>query len=724
MAGDKRVKWYDRQQVDLTDQTTEQEYHITRTKNIFDRLLGDGVTSGLLVTDDSQMVFQDSSNATETSQIDTLGNQVIQIFLATADNLQSVIARMRNVDATGNVTASIYTLATPTDPTSALSSTAIAQAVVSSGSIGAMFGEVTFDFSAQAAVADAGRLTVGNYYAVAFARDSVVGSIDIRYSTSNQYDNGYVRYYDFPSDTYTNYLTRDLYIKVFTDAVQIATGIAYKNGDPIEVNTVQRKVNLADTSGVTNYITLKYKETLTDQETNPRLGTPEYSRIQDDFEVVVRTSLASIASDEESVSSTAHTGAFPLIIADLRVFIPGRSSLWDAYINKNVLLTGETVQSGLSIKDCVYYNNTNSRWEKASYTNLPRGILTSSGEVTLFGQKTGLSGLTANSVYYMDSSGNLTTTQTHIRIGGAYSTTVLLVDIDIRHDINNILTVANDNYTILDNDYYSIVEVTTGDTDRIITLPSLANNLKREISIIKIDRGTGVVTATGTINGQTNVILPRINSKIALYGNSSEWKTNDIRHDKYDTGWIRRSDWTNVHLGSVKVIYNNLVGTFQSGEIITEAISGITGIVTEDDGANLYLESVTGLGIFTNGRQITGGTSGATADVNGNTINQDVDILHNFRTNMSDLNVYTYISSDATDNNSIEIDSSSYYSWSTYYGGGGEYNYGIQIYQVNNNSLKIQTAEGGIHYLSDAGTESFLDSGFYYYRIVIKKTLI
>jgi hypothetical protein len=430
MAGEKRLKWYDRMQVDLTDMTTEQGYHITRTSNIFDRLLGDGIASGLEVTDDSQVVFQNTQNAFDDSHLDTLGNQIIQIFLCTADNLQSVVARMRNIGAAGNVLASIYTLATPSDPTSAISATAIAQSVVSAGSIGATFGEVTFDFSAQSAVSDAEKLTVGDYYAVAFQRDSIVGSIDISYATNNPYGSGYIRYYDFTSDAYTNQLTQDLYIKIFTDAVQIAIGYAYKNGDPIEVESIQRKINLADTSGATNYIVIKYKETLTDQELNPRLGTPEYSRIQDDFEVVVRTTLASIASDEEILATTAHTGVFPLVISDQRVFIPGRNSLWDNYVNKNVLLTGETVQAGLSIKDCVYYNTTNSQWEKASNVNPPQGVLTSSGVVTNFGQATGLSGLTAGAWYYMDSSGNLTTVNTDIKVGYAYSSTILLIDID------------------------------------------------------------------------------------------------------------------------------------------------------------------------------------------------------------------------------------------------------------------------------------------------------
>ncbi|KKK43799.1 hypothetical protein LCGC14_3167920, partial [marine sediment metagenome] len=328
-------------------------------------------------------------------------------------------------------------------------------------------------------------------------RDTTTGSIDISYDTTNSYADGNIREYVFATNTYTTQLTWDLYIKIYTDAVQISTGIAYNTGDPIEVASAQRKVNLTDVSGTTNYICIKYLEVDTDPETHPRTGLQVYSRIQDSFTIVVRTALSEIQSDEELLASTLHTGVFPLVITDRRTYIPSDNTLWDAYTNRNVILIGESVQAALSINDCVYYNPTNAQWEKASSTNSPKGILTASGEVTLFGQKTGLSGLTANTKYYMDNTGNLTTTVTSIKMGNTKSADTLLVDIDISNKISSIKLVSSTDYTILDDDGFDVIEVTTGAVDRNITLPTLADNQGRILTIKKLDSGIGQVDVIG-----------------------------------------------------------------------------------------------------------------------------------------------------------------------------------------------------------------------------------
>jgi hypothetical protein len=108
--------------------------------------------------------------------------------------------------------------------------------------------------------------------------------------------------------------------------------------------------------------------------------------------------------------------------------------------SKSVKLVGEALEGSLVVKDLVYWNTSNSRWEKASFINLPTGIITdlATQEVTLFGQKTSLSGLTIGFVY-MSSTGNLTSTKTPIKIGFAKSATELLVDIDIVINESNIL---------------------------------------------------------------------------------------------------------------------------------------------------------------------------------------------------------------------------------------------------------------------------------------------
>jgi hypothetical protein len=110
-----------------------------------------------------------------------------------------------------------------------------------------------------------------------------------------------------------------------------------------------------------------------------------------------------------------------------------------------VILTGESVDGTLVEKDCVRWNTSTNQWEKASFNDLPLGVITdvSAGEITLFGKKDGLTGLTDTVTYYMDSTGNLTTTQTFVKIGNSIETTSLVVDIDLSdtmEEVSNIET--------------------------------------------------------------------------------------------------------------------------------------------------------------------------------------------------------------------------------------------------------------------------------------------
>lgn len=71
---------------------------------------------------------------------------------------------------------------------------------------------------------------------------------------------------------------------------------------------------------------------------------------------------------------------------------------------------------------------------------------------------------------------------------------------------NKVVTSAD--YTVLDSDGYSIIAVSTGSSDRTVTLPLLANNIGRVLTIVKSDSGTGVCYIDGngseTINGSSS----------------------------------------------------------------------------------------------------------------------------------------------------------------------------------------------------------------------------
>lgn len=77
--------------------------------------------------------------------------------------------------------------------------------------------------------------------------------------------------------------------------------------------------------------------------------------------------------------------------------------------------------------------------------------------------------------------------------------------------IASAIKATSTSYTILDNDGYNIIAVTTGASTLTITLPAAANNAGRVLQMIKVDSGSGVfyVDAAGseTIDGSTDATL-------------------------------------------------------------------------------------------------------------------------------------------------------------------------------------------------------------------------
>lgn len=59
------------------------------------------------------------------------------------------------------------------------------------------------------------------------------------------------------------------------------------------------------------------------------------------------------------------------------------------------------------------------------------------------------------------------------------------------------------NYTITDTDGVSIIAMTTGASDRTVTLPTASDNTGRIIDVKKVDSGVGKCTVAGTIDGET-----------------------------------------------------------------------------------------------------------------------------------------------------------------------------------------------------------------------------
>ena len=137
-------------------------------------------------------------------------------------------------------------------------------------------------------------------------------------------------------------------------------------------------------------------------------------------------------------------------------------------------------------------------------------------------------------------------TDTHrLRIGdGATATTSLAVHQPIR------TYAATADVTLADSDDYTHIFVTTGATDRTITLPTAADNANRQYVIKKVDSGSGTVTIDGegaeTIDGEATKLLTTQYSWMTIVCDGSEWHVVDYYHAPYDTGWVSNSGWTNA----------------------------------------------------------------------------------------------------------------------------------------------------------------------------------
>ena len=103
-------------------------------------------------------------------------------------------------------------------------------------------------------------------------------------------------------------------------------------------------------------------------------------------------------------------------------------------------------------------------------------------------------------------------------------------------------------YTVTDSDP-DIIEVTTGATNRTITLPTLADNTGRKIKVIKIDSGIGkvIIDGEGTeiIDGNLTIELYQQYDNSTIICGVSFWNTESYNLLPYTTGAINSTLWNN-----------------------------------------------------------------------------------------------------------------------------------------------------------------------------------
>ena len=102
-------------------------------------------------------------------------------------------------------------------------------------------------------------------------------------------------------------------------------------------------------------------------------------------------------------------------------------------------------------------------------------------------------------------------------------------------------------YTITDDDA-DVFEITTGATDRTVTLPTLADNTGRIIRIVKADSGSGKVTIDGegaeTIDGETTIDIDSQYDYALVQAGASSWYLLEYKdHGSNANGeWVRFAD--------------------------------------------------------------------------------------------------------------------------------------------------------------------------------------
>lgn len=79
-------------------------------------------------------------------------------------------------------------------------------------------------------------------------------------------------------------------------------------------------------------------------------------------------------------------------------------------------------------------------------------------------------------------------------------------------------------YTITDADGYDVIAVSTGASNRSITLPSAANNAGRRITLIKTDSGAGAIAiGNATITGMASELISTQNGYCVVVSDGTTW---------------------------------------------------------------------------------------------------------------------------------------------------------------------------------------------------------
>ncbi len=141
--------------------------------------------------------------------------------------------------------------------------------------------------------------------------------------------------------------------------------------------------------------------------------------------------------------------------------------------------------------------------------------------------------------------------------------------------------VASTNYTVLDTDGFDKILVTTGASDRTITLPTASANTGRSIKILKVDSGAGKVILDGegaeTVGGRTTFDLMLINDFAEIVCDGTTWVVVAYREiGTWSSAGLVAGDFLGFGTGTVSDINIQSRKIGQSIEFLGDFVTGGT----------------------------------------------------------------------------------------------------------------------------------------------------
>jgi hypothetical protein len=217
--------------------------------------------------------------------------------------------------------------------------------------------------------------------------------------------------------------------------------------------------------------------------------------------MAANTASRALVSDASGFTTAATTTATEI------GYVNGVTSAIQAQLNGKMADTGDTMTGNLIMDNAKEIRFSELDANGSNYIGFKAPDTVTADKTFVLPNGDG----TSNQVLKTDGSGNLGWASVAAGIG-------------VNFDIN---IVSSANYTILDNDGYRHILVTTGASNRTITLPTAADNTDRMITIKKVDSGVGIVIIDGegaeTIDGATTYTLDTQYQQLTIVCNGTSW---------------------------------------------------------------------------------------------------------------------------------------------------------------------------------------------------------